>query len=150
LSCEGNFAGGKKGAEGFPQHPSAHAEGNNNPGRALLIRRTFLRSLTATSAERGVGETQGLFDGPFGADRFNPCLLQLLLREWTDHGRDYGPASLEGRDNGVELTMAKGMVRIEGAVLLDLNLIDSFRPALAVFVDQKTFGMAEVLIDFGA
>ena len=86
-------------------------------------------------------------DGTFGADRFDPLLLKLLLRKFPDHRRHDGAASCQPVGDCLKLGLPEGMVRVVGTVLLDGDFVDQVDGLGRDLVDEKAFGVAEVLVD---
>ncbi len=78
-----------------------------------------------------------------------PGLLQLLPGVVADHGRNDRPASFERCDDSGKLPGSHRMVGVEGAVSLDGNLSYRLYGFLPDLIDQKAFGVAEVLVDLG-
>jgi hypothetical protein len=97
-----------------------------------------------------VGSAQGRFDRSDRGDVSQAGFLQFLKGVVADHSGNHRLASLQGLDDGVELAMPEGMIRIKGAVLFHLHLVHLPGIPLVELVDQETLGMTEVLIDLGA
>lgn len=83
----------------------------------------LLAAAAAPFANDIMNHSQGLFDGTGHGYRPDAGLGQLLSRQVADHGRRHRPTTVQGLDDGIELAMAKRVVRLEGTILLVLSYL---------------------------